>query len=54
MFTSVDKAIAGFLSSLLYMMGAFGMDVAFLNDQMFWLMPAMVMAMTYLVPNKEV
>ena len=54
MFTSMDKAIAALLSSLLYLMGAFGMDVSFMIEQMVWLMPALIMVTTYFVPNKPV
>ncbi len=52
MFTSMDKAIAALLSSVMYLLGAFGMDVTFMVDQMVWLMPALVMVFTWFVPNK--
>ena len=54
MFTSMDKALAALLSSMIYFLGAFGMDVTFMVEQMVWLMPALVMAMTWLIPNKAV
>ena len=53
MFTTVDKAIAALLSSVLFLLGAFGLDVSFLNEHMAWLMPAIVGIVTWLVPNKE-
>ena len=54
MFTTVDKAIAALISSVLFLLGAFGLDVSFLEQHMTWLMPAVVGIVTWLVPNKEV
>lgn len=52
MFTSVDKALAAFIASLVYLLSQVGFDLSWLLDIQNWLVPAIAGILVWIVPNK--